>query len=208
MTNLWRKSLNQVTGLLLAILLPILSGCESSRELQSLSRCEFRLSGVTDVTLAGVDVQNVQAIADVSLADALVIYAAAGSENLPLSLKALVEVRNPNPNNAALNKADWILLIDGYEITSGTYEERVEIPAYGGIATFSIPVHANLKESLRGESQLAMISLGLNLANIGGQASRITLRARPYIMVGRRLIAYPGYIDIQTEFTSGQQGSP
>ena len=187
------------------IMLPLtvfLFGCESSSELQSLSRCEFRLSGVEDVTLAGVNVQNIQSIEDVNLADALVIYAAAGTSNFPLSLSVLVDVRNPNPNNAALTKAEWILLIDGHEITRGTYEERVVIPAYGGIATFTVPVEANLKEAMNGESQLAMINLGLNLANLGGQASRITLRARPYIQVGSRLIPYPGYIDIQTEFTS------
>ncbi len=155
-----------------------------------------------DATLAGVKVQNIQSIEDVNLSDALIIYAAAGSSDLPLSLSVLVDVRNPNPNDAALTKADWILLIDGHEITRGTYEERVVIPAYGGIATFTIPVEANLKEAMSGESQLAMINLGLNLANMGGQASRITLRAKPYVQVGSRLIPYPGYIDIQTEFTS------
>lgn len=189
--------------LLVCSLTFLLPGCESSRELQSLSRCEFRVSGVANTTLAGVDVQQVQSIADVNLADLMVIYAAAGSDSLILSLSVLVDVRNPNPNNAALNKADWILLIDGHEITSGTFEGRVEIPAYGGTASFSIPVQANLREALEGESQLAMINLGLNLANVGGQASRITLRAKPYIQVGSRLIPYPGFIDIQKEFTSG-----
>lgn len=196
------QDLRKMLFLLLWPLPVLLSGCESSTELESLSRCEFRLSGVKDVTLAGVNVQDIQSIGDVNLADALVIYAAAGSSDLPLSLSVLVDVRNPNPNNAALTKADWILLIDGHEITRGTYEERVVIPAYGGIATFTVPVQANLKEVLAGESQLAMINLGLNLANMGGQASRITLRAKPYIMVRSRLISYPGYIDIQTEFTS------
>ena len=160
------------------------------------------MTGVANTTLAGVNVQGVQSIADVNLADALIIYAAAGTNHFPLSLTVLVDVRNPNPNNAALNKADWILLIDGHEITSGTFEERVMIPAYGGTASFSIPVEANLKDALAGESQLAMINLAMNLANIGGQASRITLRAKPYVMVGSRLIPYPGYIDIQKEFIS------
>ena len=196
------KGIRRILFLLLLPLPVILSGCNSSSELQSLSRCEFRLSGVEDATLAGVKVQNIQSIEDVNLSDALIIYAAAGSSDLPLSLSVLVDVRNPNPNDAALTKADWILLIDGHEITRGTYEERVVIPAYGGIATFTIPVEANLKEAMSGESQLAMINLGLNLANMGGQASRITLRAKPYVQVGSRLIPYPGYIDIQTEFTS------
>jgi hypothetical protein len=196
------KNFRRLLFLLLWPLPVLFAGCETSSELQSLSRCEFRLSGVEDVTLAGVNVQNIQSIEDVNLADAMVIYAAAGSSDLPLSLSVLVDVRNPNPNNAALTKADWILLIDGHEITRGTYEERVVIPAYGGIATFRIPVEANLKESMTGESQLAMINLGLNLANLGGQTSRIMLRAKPYIQVGSRLIPYPGYIDIQKEFTS------
>ncbi len=197
---------NIITGLkgflVLISLSAILAGCDSSKELQSLSRCEFRLTGVEDVTLAGVNVQNVQTMADVNLADAVTLYEAAGSEHFPLSLKVLVDVRNPNSDDAALDRADWILLIDDIEMTRGTYADRVVIPAYGGVATFHVPAEADLKSVLQGESQLVMINFGLNLADLGGSATRITLRIKPYIKVGGRLIPYPSYIDIRTEFTS------
>jgi LEA14-like dessication related protein len=186
-----------------ALLLLAAGSCESSRELLTLSKCEFRLSNVEEVVLAGVDVGRVQRLDDVSLADLVTLYEAAGSAHLPLELTVVVEVKNPNERTAALNKAEWTLFIDGYRISSGVYEGRVEVPPRGGIASFRVPVSADLKEVLGGESQLAMINLGLNLADIGSQPTRITLRTKPYIMVGDRLIAYPSHVDVQTTFTSG-----
>ncbi len=184
-------------------LLVTLPGCTSKDELVSLSKCEFRVHDVSDVKLAGVSVENVDDFSDIAYLDGLVLWAAASEGNLPLDLNVNVEVKNPNSKMAALNKAEWKLHVDDLLMATGTYNERIEIPPHDGIATLSIPVSVNLAELLEGDSGLALLNLALNLADVGDEPSRITLSAKPYIYVGNRLIPYPGFFDIKTEFTSG-----
>ena len=169
----------------------------------ALSKCEFRVKDVSDIFLAGIAVENVDDLSDIDYLDGLILWAAASAGNLPLSLNVNVEVKNPNSDMAALNKAEWKLYVDDLLMATGTYEDRIEIPPHDGIAILSVPVAVNLAELLEGETGLALINLALNLAEIGDEPSRITLSAKPYIYVGKRLIRYPGFFDVSTEFTSG-----
>jgi hypothetical protein len=178
-------------------------GCKSKDELLALSKCEFRVKDVSDIFLAGVAVENVDDFSDIDFVDGLILWAAASAGNLPLSLKVNVEIRNPNSELAALNKAEWKLYVDNLFMAEGTYDERIEIPPNDGIATLSIPVSVNLAELLQGDTGMALLNLALNLAEIGDEPTRITLSAKPYIYVGKRLIRYPGFFDVSTEFTSG-----
>ena len=201
---LFRSGLKHGTILLVcAFFMLSLPGCKSKDELMALSKCEFRVKDVSDIMLAGVTVENVDDFSDINYLDGLILLAAASAGNLPLSLNVNVEVKNPNSEMAAVNKTEWKLYVDDLLITTGTYEDRLEIPPYDGIAILSVPVAVNLAELLEGETGRALINLALNLAEIGDEPSRITLSAKPYIYVGERLIRYPGFFDISTEFTSG-----
>lgn len=184
-------------------LLPIFQACKSTDELMALSKCGFRVKNASNIKLAGISVEDADNFSDLDYTDGLLLLAEASSGNLPLSLNVLVEVKNPNAEMAALNKTEWKLFVDDLYMTSGTYDERLEIPPNNGIAILSVPVSVNLAEVLEGDTGLALLNLAFNLAEIGDQPSRITLRAKPYIFVGKRLIQYPGFFDITTEFTSG-----
>jgi hypothetical protein len=181
-----------------------LTSCKSKDELLSLSKCEFRVLDAENITLGGVPIEGVNNLSDLNPLQLLSLAAQADAGELPLSMNILVEIRNPNKELAALNKAEWIFIVDERQLTSGTYEERVEIPGNDGLAVASVPVSANLVELLEGDSSEALINLALNLADIGEQPSRILFRVKPYIKVGNKLIAYPGYVDISTSFTSGE----
>ena len=191
--------------LLMCLIVTLFNSCRSKDELVALSKCEFRVKNANNITLAGIAIDNVETFSDLGIADGLTLLAAAASDNLPMSLIVNVEVMNPNSDRAALNKAEWILYVDDLLITTGTYEERIEIPANGGMAIMSVPVSVNLKKLLEGETGLALLNLAFNLADIGEEPSRITLSVKPYIYIGRRLISYPGFFDIRTEFTSGDE---
>lgn len=181
-----------------------LSSCTSKDELLSLSKCEFRVLDAENITLGGIPIEGVNNLSDLNPLQLLSMAAQADAGELPLSMNILVEIKNPNDDVAALNKAEWIFIVDDKQLTAGTYEERVEIPANNGLAVASVPVSANLVALLEGDSNEALINLALNLADIGEQPSRILFRVKPYIKVGKRLIAYPGYVDISTDFTSGE----
>lgn len=178
--------------------------CKTKDELESLAKCEFRVKDVTDIYLAGVPIEGIEEFADLTYLEALQMVAAATAGELPLTLTLNVEIKNPNDRMAALNRTEWILYVDDIRMTDGVYDDRIEIPPHNGIAVMSVPVSANLVNILQGESGEALINLALNVADAGSEPSNITLSVKPDIRVGNRLISYPGYFDIKTEFTSGE----
>lgn len=184
----------------------VFSACDildQARQVAMLSKCEFRLSSVDQLRLAGVNIQQVKKLSDLNLMDAAKITTAAVSgSSLPLNFTLNVEVKNPNAGTAGLTKLDWILFIDDIQMVSGVNEQRVQIPGNGGTGTIPLSVGVNLKEVLKGKSGDAIANFGLNLAGAGNKPTRITLKAKPTIMVGSQYIAYPGYLTVQNEFTS------
>ncbi|HAH59745.1 MAG TPA: hypothetical protein DCL86_16510 [Bacteroidales bacterium] len=184
----------------------IFSGCEVLDQISqtaSLARCEFRLKTVDQLKLAGVNIQQVNQLSDLSLSDAARITTAiATGGSLPLTFTLNVEAKNPNSSLAGMNRLDWILLIDDIEMVSGVNEDRLQIPANGGTSVLPLSIAINLKEALKGKSGEAIANFGLNLAGAGNRPTRITLKAKPTVIVRGQSIAYPGYITINNEFTS------
>lgn len=184
----------------------IFTACDVLNQVQqmaTLAKCEFRLSSVDQLRLAGVNIQQVKQLSDLKVMDAAKITTAAISGgSLPLNFTLNVETKNPNSAIAGLNRLEWTLLIDDIEMVSGVNDNRVQIPANGGTAVIPLTIGVDLKQALKGKSADAIANFGLNLAGAGNKPTRITLKAKPYISVGSQTIAYPGYLTVQNEFTS------
>jgi hypothetical protein len=169
--------------------------------MSNMTKCEFRIQKVANVELAGIFIQEKKSYADLNLLDAGKIATSLASGNLPLKLKLMIDIRNPNPTLAAMNKLDWILLIDDIEMLRGVSNKRVEIPSQ---QTVSMPLEfqIDLKQVLTGESANTIYNFAFNLAGAGGEPTRVSLKAKPTIMLGSIPITYPGYITIKKDFTS------
>ncbi len=190
---------------ILAMLAAIIVSCsvlEQANEMKNFAKCEFRLKGIQEVTLAGVDVTDVDQFSDLSFPEAGSISMTAMKGKLPLYFVLNVEVRNPNPEKASMNRFLWDLFIDDIMITRGKVIKEIKVLPDGGIAVFPIEVGIDLFEVLSGESADAIINFGLNLAGSGGSPSRIKLRAKPTIYVAMNHVKYPGFITIEQEFVS------
>ena len=180
-----------------------LSSCglfEQVGQMATLTKCDFKLKSVQKLTLAGVNIQEIKSISDLGLIDAGVITAALAGGQLPLSFTLNVEAKNPNDQMAAMNRLDWILFIDGIEMVQGVLSERVQIPANGGTSVIPLYMNMDLKEILSGKSIESIINFGFNLAGMGGEPTRVTLKAKPTILVGSKEITYPGYLSITTKY--------
>ncbi len=175
---------------------------EQANEMKNFAKCEFRLKNIEAVTLAGVDVTNVDQFSDLSFPEASSISMEAMKGKMPLYFVLNVEVRNPNEEKASMNRFLWDLIIDDVLITKGKVIKDVKVPPAGGISVLPIEVAVDLFNVLSGESADAVLNFAMNLSGQGGQPSRVKLRAKPTIYIGMTEVKYPGFFTIEQVFVS------
>ena len=124
-------------------------------------------------------------------------------KRLPFEITVNVEVRNPGTSLAAVNSIQWIAFIDDLQLAQGTVSQRVEVQPSGGTSKIPIRVQADLIDYLEGDNPSAMLNFALNLVNAGDQASQLTLKVKPSVLIGTQEIPYPDYFNITKEFSSG-----
>ena len=165
------------------------------QQIASFAKCDFKLNDVQDVRIAGISVQNYKGTSDLNFGDAARLAAALTGSTLPLTFNLNIEAHNPNGQVAGLNRLEWILLIDDIEMVNGINEEPVTIPANGS-TVIPLSMNIDLRKALSGKSGQSLLNFGFNLAGANGSPTRIKLKAKPTILVGKFPIAYPGYITI------------
>ena len=178
--------------------------CDVARQAQqasNLANCEFRIQSVGKVNLAGVELQYVRSVNDLSIMDAARIMAGFTSPVFPLSMQLNIEGRNPNAQDAGLNRLDWILYIDDIHMTSGVVDRPVIIPAMGS-DTLTVEVGLDLKQALSGKSSAAMLNFCMNLAGVGNTPTRFKIKLKPTVIVAGTALTYPGYITVNTTYSS------
>jgi LEA14-like dessication related protein len=182
-----------------------LYSCSYLKELSALKECEFRMTTVENMLLAGVDISKIVTTRDYSLEQTGKITKSILQGTLPLSFILNIEVKNPNQNNASLNRLEYIALIDTTQVASGSLEEQIVIPAAGGIATIPLNVRTDLLDLLKKAPINTLLNFTLNLADNGKRPVRVSVKIKPWIQVGVRNIEYPGYLTITKDFSTGQQ---
>ena len=193
------KKLFNISILIVVITLNSCSVFQQTSEIATFAKCDFRIESARNMKLAGVNIQDKSSLSDLSIMDMTKIGSVLAGGTLPLNFDLNVQVRNPNPGMAAMNKLDWILIIDDIEMTRGILNERVEIPS-NNVITVPVAMSLDLMKSLSGKSGDALINFALNLAGSGSRPTRIKLKAKPSVMIGSSPIEYPGYITIKQEF--------
>jgi LEA14-like dessication related protein len=157
-----------------------------------------------NMALAGVQLPpNLQNISELNFMDAAKLMAAfsTGGE-FPLTFVQNVEVRNPNLSDvAAINRLDWILLVDDKEITQGTNEQRVEVPP-NSITNMPLSFKIDLRKVISSGASSAFLNLVLNLVKQSKQPSSIKLKVKPSFNIAGVNIAYPGYISLSQNFSA------
>ncbi|MBM3404993.1 MAG: LEA type 2 family protein [Bacteroidetes bacterium] len=191
------------TGLIFVLMMIAIPSCDvlkQAEQMANLVNCKFRIQSVQNLNLAGINVQQIKSISDLSLMDAQKLLTAVATGSFPLSMTLNVDAKNPNASSAGMNKLDWILLIDNIEMVRGLLNQRVVIPGNNGTATIPMQLSVDLKKVLKGRSADAIVNFGLNLAGVGNKPTRITLKLKPTITIGQTDLRYPDYITVGTEY--------
>ena len=187
------------------ILFSLLSSCSFLKDMATLGKCEFRMTTLQDPELAGVDISRIHNFSDLNFVDIGIISASIMKGEMPLSFTLNVEARNPNPASATLSKLEYIAFIDDVEVASGALNQRIEIPANGGVASIPLRLQTDLIEILKKDSRQALVNFGLNLADAGSRPTRVSIKVKPTILVGSLEINYPGYFTVKYDFSSGEE---
>jgi hypothetical protein len=156
---------------------------------------------VSDILLAGVDVDHITNIKELTWSDAQKLMVALTKPSIPLTFQLDIDAKNPNVTTAGLTNLDYIVFIDDIQMTSGTFNQPISIPPNNGTASIPMQMTVDLKQVLQGRSADAILNFTMNLSGTGGKPTRFKVKLKPYIMVNGQPLSYPGYITVKTEFS-------
>jgi hypothetical protein len=173
---------------------------EIGRAATNLSRCSFKLDGVSDFQLAGISLTGKTKL---GLLDGAAVLASFAKNELPASFTLKISVVNPNdgtggtPRSAAtLTGFAWNLRLDDTPTVSGDISSPITIPGTGQSTMIPLRMNLDLIRFFKEKGFDQILNLALALGGAQGSASRVTLRARPTISTDFGPLSYPGEIDI------------
>jgi len=174
--------------------------CDVAKQLAgtyALTQCKYLFNSISGLNLGGVNLQNVSSISSLNPLTAANLLAAftTPSGSLPLNFTLNLDVTNPGVQTALLNGANYILEVDGMQMTQGSVNQQVQI---GSGQTMKLPITMgfDLKKVMSGQSLDAIKNLAFNFAGIGSGASNVTVKLQPSLLVGGTPVSSPDYIPI------------
>lgn len=191
------------TYLLYTLLLAMLVQCKPLSQGRRFANCQFRATNIENFALAGVrlpkSLEDLSQLNFIDLGTVMTAFSRGGE--FPLSFTQNVEVRNPNNDVAAIDKLDWILYLDGNEMTQGSIEQRIEV-APQSTAVMPVQASIDLRKVINSGSAGAFFNLIRNLMKQSDTPSQVKIKVRPSFRVAGTHIPYPLYISLSQEFTS------
>lgn len=171
-------------------------GCATIREMSALQRVEFRVAGVSDLRLAGVDLSGVQSYEDLGLTEIGRLGLALAEKEMPLQFQLHLRAENPPTNTveARLVRMEWTLFLQNRETVRGLFDEPVVLPP-GEPQDIPIAVALDMVRFFKGTAG-DLVELALALAGRGASPKHIRLEATPTIDTALGPIGYPKPIKI------------
>lgn len=174
----------------------------------SLKKLQFKVDGVRDFKLLGIDLGGKAALADFTAGDALKAVQAYRSRKLPVEFVVDVLAVNPNDGTggsrrsaSTLTGLECRLLIDGRPTVTGNIDRPFEIPGTGERSVVPLRLSLDLLEFFGDRRYEDLLGLALALGGKQRSAAKIALDAQPTVSTPFGPITYPDRITIvSTEF--------
>ncbi len=171
-----------------------------TQAMSSISQLKFRLSGVRDFQLAGVQLTGRSSL---RLTDSPALLSAVTQKKLPASFTLEVAAINPNDGTGGTTKTSatianlaWTLLIDNTPTVTGDLDAPVTLPGSGQQVLIPVRMNLDLIQFFENQGIDHIVNLALALGGSKGSPSRLTLRARPTVQTTFGTFRYPQEIDI------------
>ena len=182
------------------------SGCglnKQARLLEAFEKCTYEINSADSVYVAGRDVSKLIRNRTFELRNIPELALAVFRKNIPLSAKVNLTINNPTSHTAAINQFEYIVLIKGQELANGFINQRVSIEP-GGTTTVPVRVNSNIYSFLSNGKTMEEVIDFLRGGESGAAEKKgmVTIRIKPTIEMGNKLVKYPGYITIDKEISS------
>ncbi|HEY1061455.1 MAG TPA: LEA type 2 family protein [Daejeonella sp.] len=186
--------------LLISFIALIAAGCGVSRKINLLEQCRYDIKSADSVYVAGRNITRQIQSGTFDLGSVPELAIGLLRKDIPLRAKINLGIENPGSKPIEINQFDYIISFKGQELVNGTTDRRIDInPAETTVVP--IMVRANIYSILSDKSTREEIFSYLRgTENV--QKSLISIKIRPSIRVGNKLIKYPGYITIDKELSS------
>lgn len=189
------------------LLLAIFSaGCglnKQARQIEALEKCTYEISSADSIYLAGRDISKLIKSRSFELSNMPELALALFRKNIPLKARVILTITNPTANEAAINQFEYLVLIKNQEIANGFVNQKVSV-APGGSATVPVRVNSNIYSFISNGKTMEEI-LDFVRGGESGAAEKkgvVTIKIKPTIEAGGKLVKYPGYITINKEVSS------
>jgi hypothetical protein len=184
--------------LFICLFMTIFVSCKQLSEMKNLTKCEFRLKNIELLSIDQVDVSGIKTINDLNALTIAKLGSTLLTGKMPLSYRTNIESKNPNAQNAAIDKFELHILFNNVDLVQTVINQRVEVQPS---QTTVIPVMMT--------SDIGQIVKGENIRNILGwlfpgndSPAVFTVKIRPSVLVGPVSLNYPGYITLSKDFKS------
>jgi hypothetical protein len=187
-------------------------GCAALTDMASvlanLQRLRFKLAGVRDFRLMGIDLGGKARLTDFGAGEALQLVQSFRSRKLPVDIVLDVVAVNPNDGTGGTRKTtstltglECRLLIDQKPTVTGNIEKPLEIPGTGQESVIPIRLSMDLLEFFGDRRYDDILGLALALGGRNRDPARLALDAQPTVQTPIGPMTYPGRLTIvSTEF--------
>ena len=206
-----QRSRTGVAAVVLAAL-TALSTCSALTDMASviasLKKLQFKVDGVRDFKLLGIDLGGKAALSDFTAGDALKAVQSYRSRKLPVEFVVDILAVNPNDGTggsrrsaSTLTALECRLLIDGQPTVTGNIDRPIDIPGTGEQSVVPLRLSLDLLEFFGDRRYEDILGLALALGGKQRSAAKIALDAQPTVSTPFGPITYPDRITIvSTEF--------
>jgi len=189
--------------LVVSLIALVVSGCGVSRKISLLEQCRYDIKSADSVYFFGRDLSQQIKTGGFDLGSLPELAIGVLRKDIPLRARINLGIDNPGSKAIEINQFDYVISFKGIELVNGTTDRRITIQSEGSTLV-PIKIETNIYSILSERNTREEILSYLRGANGREpvQKSLISIKIRPSIRIGKKLIKYPAYITMDKELNS------
>ncbi|KAA8483328.1 hypothetical protein BDE36_2751 [Arcticibacter tournemirensis] len=192
--------------LFFALLSFSVAGCGINKQIErakAFEKCRYEITSADSIYIADMNVMQVVNSKSFDILRTPRLALALLRKDVPLEGRLNLQIKNPSAALAAINQFEYKILIKNHELAGGLIDRAIKVEPNGGTTLVPIRISTNIYKALSDSKAQQDIMDFLSAAGDekSDKKSILTIKIKPTIGVGNKMIKYPGYITIDKEIT-------